>query len=87
MDKHAGAYYMRLMVADKPGVFAHIAAALAAEQVSMERIIQRGRAPGGTVPVVMTVHETEEATMRRAIKRISDLGEVTETNLIRIEAL
>jgi homoserine dehydrogenase len=87
MDKYAGAYYMRLMVADKPGVFAHIAAALAAEQVSMERIIQRGRAPGGTVPVVMTVHETEEATMRRAIKRISDLGEVSETNLIRIEAL
>ena len=30
-------------------------------------MIQRGRAPGEAVPVVLTTHDTEEAAMRRAL--------------------
>jgi len=82
------AWYIRLMVRDQPGVFADIAAALRDESVSMEQIIQRGRAPTQTVPVVMTVHETEERTMRRAVERIGALPSVAEPpRLIRIESL
>ena len=36
------------------------------EQVSMESMIQRGRAPGEAVPVVLTTHVTVEAAMQRA---------------------
>ena len=71
MARHLGAYYLRLMVVDRPGVIADVAAALRDEQVSMEQMIQRGRAPGEAVPVVLTTHETEEAAMRRALDRIA----------------
>ena len=69
MERHQGAYYIRLMVVDQPGVIADVAAALRDEQVSMESMIQRGRAPGEAVPVVLTTHVTVEAAMRRALER------------------
>jgi homoserine dehydrogenase len=88
MERHRGAYYVRLMVVDRPGVIADVAAALRDEQVSMEAMIQRGRAPGEAVPVVLTTHETEEAAMRRALSRIGGLSTVLEPpRMIRIESL
>jgi homoserine dehydrogenase len=86
MERHQGAYYIRLMVLDQPGVIADVAAALRDEQVSMESMIQRGRAPGEAVPVVMTTHVTLEAAMRRALDRIARLDTVLEQpHMIRIE--
>jgi homoserine dehydrogenase len=86
MERHQGAYYIRLMVLDQPGVIADVAAALRDEQVSMESMIQRGRAPGEAVPVVLTTHVTLEAAMRRALDRISRLDTVLEPpHMIRIE--
>jgi homoserine dehydrogenase len=88
MLRHVGAYYVRLMVVDRPGVIADIAAALRDEQVSMEQMIQRGRAPGEAVPVVLTTHETEEAAMRRALARIGALETVLEPpRMIRVDNL
>ncbi|HEV8680048.1 MAG TPA: homoserine dehydrogenase, partial [Stellaceae bacterium] len=49
MERHEGAYYIRLMVVDQPGVIADVAAALRDEHVSLESMIQRGRAPGEAV--------------------------------------
>ncbi|HUH84965.1 MAG TPA: homoserine dehydrogenase [Stellaceae bacterium] len=86
MAHHIGACYLRLMVVDRPGVIADIAAALRDEQVSMEQMIQRGRSPGEAVPVVLTTHETEEAAMRRALARIERLDAVLEPpRMIRVE--
>ncbi len=88
MDKHVGAYYVRFNVIDKSGVFAEIATALTDNDVSMESVLQRSRDPGQIVPVVMTLHETEEAAMRRAVDQISRIGAVVEPPVvIRIEAL
>jgi homoserine dehydrogenase len=88
MAHHVGAYYLRLMVVDRPGVIADVAAALRDEQVSMEQMIQRGRSPGEAVPVVLTTHETEEAPMRRALERIAKLNTVVEPpRMIRVENL
>lgn len=88
MDQHRGAYYIRLMVVDRPGVFADVAAALRDEQVSMEAILQRTRAPGEPVPVVMTTHEVSEESMMRAIERFAAFDTVIERPcLIRIEPL
>lgn len=86
MDRHVGSYYIRLMVVDRPGVFADVAAILRDEAVSMEQILQRTRAPGEAVPVVMTTHDVEEASMMRAIERFAALDTVTEPpHVIRIE--
>jgi len=88
MARHAGAYYVRLMVVDRPGVIADVAAALRDQQVSMEAMIQRGRAPDETVPVVLTTHVTEEAAMVRALAAIQRLDTVREPpRMIRIEPL
>ncbi|CAN5714562.1 homoserine dehydrogenase [soil metagenome] len=87
MDRHVGAYYMRLMVQDRPGVIAAVSKALADERISLESMLQRGRSESGEVPVVLTTHETEEARMQRALARISRLKAVAEVPcLIRIEA-
>ena len=86
MERHEGAYYIRLMVVDQPGVIADVAAALRDEHVSMASMIQRGRAPGEAVPVVLTTHVTVEAAMRRALERIAALDTVFEPpRMIRIE--
>jgi homoserine dehydrogenase len=86
MERHHGAYYIRLMVLDQPGVIADVAASLRDQSVSMESMIQRGRAPGEAVPVVLTTHATVEADMRRAIEAIGRLGTVLEPpRMIRIE--
>ena len=87
MDRHQGAYYMRLMVQDKPGVISAVSGALAKERISLESMLQRGRSQSGEVPVVLTTHETEEAAMQRALARIAKLGAVAEEPcVIRIEA-
>lgn len=86
MDRHRGAYYIRLMVTDRPGVIADVTAALRDEQVSLESMLQRGRQPNQMVPVVLTTHETEEAAMVRALKRIASLSTVLQPpRMIRIE--
>jgi homoserine dehydrogenase len=86
MERHRGAYYIRLMVTDRPGVIADVTAALRDEQVSLASMLQRGRQPNEMVPVVLVTHETEEAAMIRALKRIESLSTVRQPpRLIRIE--
>jgi len=87
MDTHVGAYYLRLMVVDRPGVIADVTAALRDAGVSMGSMLQRGRSPGEAVPVVIVTHETKESAMRQAIARIAALETVLEPPaLIRIES-
>ena len=86
MSAHVGAYYLRLMVVDRPGVIADVTAVLRDAGVSLESMLQRGRSPGEAVPVVLVTHETNEAAMRTALARIAALDAVMEAPaLIRIE--
>ena len=86
MDRHVGAYYMRLTVKDRPGVIAAVSSILAKNKISLESMLQRGRSPSDMVPVVLTTHENDEAAMRRAAKSIGRLDAVLEEPcLIRIE--
>lgn len=86
MDRHVGPYYVRLMVIDRPGVFADIAATLRDAEISFESVLQRSRAPGDVVPVVLTTHETSEAAMQRALAGIERIQAVREPpHMIRIE--
>ena len=86
IEAHQGAYYLRLMVVDRPGVIADVTAILRDLGVSLESMLQRGRAPGEAVPVVLVTHETSEIAMRQAIARIAALDVAVERPaLIRIE--
>lgn len=87
MESHSCAYYVRLLVLDKPGVIADVSAALRDADISMESMLQRGRAEGegGPVPVIIMTHETTEAAMQVALARIGDLEATLEPpRLIRI---
>ena len=86
MSAHVGCYYLRIEVLDRPGVIADVTAALRDSGVSLESMLQRGRAPGEAVPVVLVTHETNEAAMRAALATIAALHAVVEPpSLIRIE--
>ncbi|MDB5394616.1 MAG: homoserine dehydrogenase [Rhodospirillales bacterium] len=86
IENRTGAYYLRLMVVDRPGVIADVAAVLRDHQVSLESVLQRLRAPGDNVPVVLTTHETSEARMTAAVAQIGALEVVVESpRVIRIE--
>lgn len=88
MTLHQGAYYVRLTVLDQPGVMAGITAIMAEHGVSIDSIIQRARAPGAGVPVVMITHETEELRMNQVLAQLSAMKQVIETPVrIRIEKL
>ncbi len=81
-----GAYFLRLMVVDQPGVLADVTAILRDHGISLESMLQHGRAPGESVPIVLVTHETNEAAVKAALTRIAALSAVLEPPaLIRIE--
>ena len=67
-----GRHYLRLSVADKPGVLAEITAAMRDAGVSIESMIQRGIAADGGVFVVMTTHEGPAQAIDAALDRLED---------------
>lgn len=87
VDAREGCFYLRLTVVDRPGVIAEIARILAAQNLSIESILQRGRDPGAPVQVVMITHETREAALAEALRGIAQANTVLEPPcMIRIEA-
>jgi len=86
IDRHRGAYYLRLMVKDRPGVIAAISAHMRDHDISLESLIQRGRSSTDAVPVVITTHETSEAAIRAVLGKIrQESAVVEEPHVIRIE--
>ncbi len=81
-------YYLRFSVIDKAGVIAEISSILKDQNISIESLVQRGRDPGQSVPIVLTCHETFHSNMQKAVSLISDLVLCTEKPcLMRIEEL
>jgi homoserine dehydrogenase len=86
ISEHRGAYFLRLMVVDQPGVLADVTAILRDHGVSLESMLQHGRKPGEAVPIVLVTHEVSEAAMAAAIAGIGKLEAVlAKPALIRIE--
>ncbi len=86
ISQHQGAYFLRLMVVDQPGVLADVTAILRDCGVSLASMLQHGRKPGEAVPIVLVTHETNEAAIEAAIARVARLEAVLEPPaLIRIE--
>ncbi len=88
IERHRGAYYIRLMVRDEPGVIADITAVFRDEAISIESMLQRARSETEAVPIVLNTHVCEEAAMRLTLGRIEALDSVVEQpTMIRIESL
>jgi homoserine dehydrogenase len=77
-EARVSAYYLRFQVLDVPGVMAEISRHLANEAVSIESMIQRGRAPGEPVAIVMITHEAPQVAVARALKAIAASDKVFE---------
>jgi homoserine dehydrogenase len=69
-------YYLRIGVADQPGVLARIATILGDGAISIASVIQKEVDGEGTAEIVIMTHEAREADMRGAIARIEALDAV-----------
>jgi homoserine dehydrogenase len=86
LAQHEGAYFLRLMVVDQPGVLADITSALRDHGISLASMLQHGRKPGEAVPIVLVTHECTEAAIAAALAVIGRQPAVLEhPTLIRIE--
>ena len=72
-----GRYYLRLTVADRPGVLAELTAALRDHGVSIESLIQRGHAASGDAMVVMVTHIAGEAEVLASLAQMERSDAVT----------
>jgi len=78
MEHHRCSYYIRLEVADEPGVLADITRIFAEEKISVQSLIQHTHADNAPAQVVITTHATVEEAMQRALAKIHELGRVIE---------
>ncbi len=88
VEEHVGCYYVRLTVLDLPGVIADVSAAFRDSEISIESLLQRGRAPEEAVSVVLTTHEVKEAALVKALSVIEKFDHnVAKPRMIRIATL
>ena len=80
-------YYLRITVADRPGVLAQIAKCLGEAQISISSVIQKEtHFDAQTAELVIMTHEAREASMQRALAEVADLAAVQEIgSFIRVE--
>ena len=82
------AYYIRLHVADQPGVLAAVAGIFAECGVSLASVIQKSTDDGGGAEIVWITHEAAERDIRRALASIEALDVVDAVGcVLRVEEL
>ena len=77
-----GRYYVRLTVADQPGVLAKVATILARNRMSIASVIQSPAEAAGLASLVLTTHESDERSMRVALRALASLASVREAPLL-----
>ncbi len=79
-------YYLRFTALDKPGVLSRISGILGQYGISIESVVQKGRAAGQAVPLIIMTHEAREADIRHALGEIeAEAVTLGGPTLIRIE--
>lgn len=89
MDEVETAYYLRMSVADKPGVLAEVANILGSKGISIEAMIQKEPAgEGSNADLIMLTHKVIEKNMNEAISAIEALSSISGSVVrIRMERL
>ena len=72
-DEITSRYYLRLSVADKPGVLAKISAILASAKIGISSVIQPEGHEGESVPLILMIHDATNAAMQKALAKIAKL--------------
>tara|TARA_Y100000588_G_scaffold216838_1_gene230753 strand:- start:433 stop:1701 length:1269 start_codon:yes stop_codon:yes gene_type:complete len=87
IDDLESRYYIRLAVADRPGVLAKIAKVLGDGQISIASVLQKDVHPETeSAELVITTHPAKEAPVQKALQAIAGLEEVRRvSNTLRIE--
>ncbi len=81
-------YYVRLIVADQPGVLAAVARIFGENGVSLASVIQKRTDAAGRAEIVWVTHTASERAVRAALDRIAALGVVDAVaSVIRVEEL
>ncbi|MDD5509796.1 MAG: homoserine dehydrogenase [Dehalococcoidales bacterium] len=82
-------YYLRLNIADRPGILAQIAKALGDRQISISSAIQKlADRVAQTAEIVIITYPALEKSMQSALGELGQLSGVKEvSNLVRVEAL
>jgi len=80
-------YYLRLNVADRPGVFAQIARVLGDEEISIASVLQKDTNKAEqTAEIVITTHPSMESSVQAALRALAALDVVRDvSNVLRIE--
>ena len=80
-------YYLRLNVADRPGVFAQIATVLGDLNISIASVIQKEADEAAQrAEIVLMTHRAKEAAIQEALRVLDGLDVVSEVgNLVRVE--
>jgi homoserine dehydrogenase len=76
------AYYLRFRVEDRPGIIAQLASALAAENISIDSVLQLPQENWRDLPFVITVEPATEQSIRAAIARMAELNFLIESPLV-----
>jgi homoserine dehydrogenase len=88
IDDVRTSYYLRLRVADEPGVLADITRILAEERISIDAALQKEPSAEDQAVVVLLTHETEERSVKAAIRKIEALAATTgNAVMLRVEKL
>ena len=86
LDEAVSRYYVRLSVADRPGVLAKVAAILGRKRIGISSVIQPEGHEGESVPLILMIHDAPNAAMRRALVEIARLAAVKAPPvMIRVE--
>ncbi|WP_034381354.1 homoserine dehydrogenase [Herbaspirillum sp. CF444] len=82
-------YYLRMRVADKPGVLADVTRILADSSISIDAMLQKEPAEGEQqTDIIMLTHQTQERNIEAAIAKIEALSTVMGSVMkIRLEEL
>jgi homoserine dehydrogenase len=80
-------YYLRLNIADRPGVLAQIAHILGEQNISIASVLQKDTNPvAQTAEIVITTHPARESSVQKSLELASKLEVVQEiSSLLRIE--
>ena len=80
-------YYLRLSVADRPGVLAQIAGVLGLLDISIASVIQKeADEVAQTAEIVLMTHRAREESMQLALRMLEDLEVVAAVgNMVRVE--
>lgn len=89
MSEITTSYYLRMHVADQPGVLADLTRILAERGISIDAMLQKEPAEGEThTDIIMLTHQTQEKNVTAAIGKMEALSSVVGTvTKIRLENL